>query len=114
MYSIHLRLVLGQLAAGGHALDGRVDALLGRQQRRRVDGGALDHRDDVDERLVVGGLEGPLQVRLGEVLGCLRQRLAQLASAASAPQSCGRDSRIEMASISSCVLARRTRAKACR
>ena len=36
----------------------------------------LHHRDDVDECLVMGGLEGALQVRDGEVLGRLGQGIS--------------------------------------
>ena len=54
-----------------------------------VERGALDHRDDVDERLVVGGLEGLLQVGLGEVLGCLVSASRSSVSG-SAPHSFGR------------------------
>ena len=71
MYSIHLACSSVSSRPAMTRSTACVDPLLGGQQRRRVDGGVLDHRDDVDERLVVGGIEGALQVGLGEVLGRL-------------------------------------------
>jgi hypothetical protein len=73
-----LGLGVGQRASGDDPVDGLVDALLSSKQWRGFERGALDHRDDVDERLVVGGLEGTLQIRLGEALRRLSQRLPQL------------------------------------
>ena len=74
-----LRLVVRELPSGGHALDGLVDALLGGVERRRVERRSLDHRDDVDERLVMRDLEGSTEVVFGEVLGRLQQRLTKIA-----------------------------------
>ncbi len=63
-----LDLVLGESAARGHRRDSGIDSFLGGEQRRCLGGRPLHHRDDVHQRLVVGDLEGPLQVRLREVL----------------------------------------------
>ena len=85
-------------------VDRGVDAFLGGQERGGVDCGVLHHRDDVDQRLVVAGSEGALEVGLGEVL---RRPFSASRSARSASgfQSFGRDSRIASASIAAALSA---------
>jgi ABC-type multidrug transport system fused ATPase/permease subunit len=49
-------------------------------------GGVLDHADDVDQRLVMRDLEGPLEIRLREMLWRFRESVAKFLQRLGTPR----------------------------
>src|SRR5262249_15576082 len=72
-----LLLLDGEAAVGGERREREVYPFLGGQERLSLVRGMLDHRDHVDERLVIVRLMGILELPDGEVLWCRRQRLPE-------------------------------------
>ena len=98
MRSSHLALLVGQVPPAVDTLAMAASTRSSAVSSGRVVGGVLDHRDDVDQRLVVAGLVRPLQVLLGEALGRLVS-VSRSSLSASVLQSWGRPRRIRSASI---------------
>ncbi len=78
-------LVGGELAAGGEAREGLVDALGGGEERALLVGGVLDHRDDVAHGFLFAEGVGALEIVEGEALGRGFEFFAKLLKTAGGP-----------------------------